>query len=149
MKSLHSSKLWADKMCRKHMFARKLFYNQNGQQDRNNVFFFFSLGVNLFPLKRKNKLKIGIQHWLIYSSMSESETAYVALGNRRLFELMFRLCWKSQPRHQKAFAIREHFGRQTFGVIQGTVCLEAISRKRRNVDFGCRRTARVGLLEVR
>lgn len=68
------------------MFARKLFYNQNGQQDRKK--FFFSFGVNLLPLKKKKK--IGIQHWLIYTSMSESETAYVALGSRRLFELMFR-----------------------------------------------------------
>lgn len=76
--------------------------------------------------------------------MSESETAYVALGNRRLFELMFRLCCESQPRHQKGPCNWGAFwaADSRSGVIQGTVCLEAISKKRRNVDFSCQRTAK-------
>lgn len=57
---------------------------------------------------------------------------------------MFRLCWKSQPRHQKGLCNQGAFwaADSRSGVIQGTVCLEAISRKRRNVDFSCLRMAK-------
>lgn len=83
---------------------------------RTETMLFLSLGINLLQFLKKPHT----HHWLIYTNANESETAYAAFGNRRLLELMFRLCWQSQPRHQKGLCNREALGvlgRQTAGTV--------------------------------
>lgn len=111
---------------------------------RTETTVFSSLDINLLPFKKKKK---ATQHWLIYTNANESETAYAAFGNRRLLELMFRFCWKSQPRHREGLCHREALcalGRQTAGAVSSVAqfALEQLAGRLRNVDFNCRRTAK-------